>query len=185
MNRYQAVLGNDDYCTAKALPTRLLVAVGESECALHAVRYVGSVLQCAPDVLITLFHVLKPMPRGLLEHGGSENPDREAELSSRLKEDQETWIQREREAQCPTLERAQGLLMRAGFAESRVALKFGHEDNIANAILDEARNGHHDTIVVGRSGMSGTTRIFNSGITEHLLRDARGLVIWIITPSQR
>ncbi|UVT18604.1 MAG: universal stress protein [Nitrospira sp.] len=171
--------------SAKALPMRLLVAVGESERALHAVRYVGSLLQRRPDVIVTLFHVLKPMPRGLLEHGGSENPDMEAELSTRLKEDQETWKKQEREAQCPTLERAHELLMRAGFDKSRVALKFGHEDNIANAILDEARMGQHDTIVVGRTDTPGITRIFSSGITDHLLRDARGLVIWIITPRLR
>ena len=32
-----------------------------------------------PDVVVTLFHVLKPMPRELLEHGGSENPATEAD----------------------------------------------------------------------------------------------------------
>ncbi len=160
---------------------RILVAVDESENAWHAVRYVGSLLQQTPDVIVTLFHVLKPIPRGLLEHGGSENPDMEAVLSARLKEDQEAWVKQEREAQCPILERACDMLVRAGFEKRRVALKFGHEDDIANTILEEARKGHHDTIVVGRTSTSGITRIFGGDITDHLLRDAQGLAIWIIT----
>lgn len=160
---------------------RLLVAVDESEGTLRAVRYVGALVQHAPDASVTLFHVLKPIPRVLLEHGGSENPDMEAVLSARLREDQEAWVKQEREAQCPILERAREVLVRAGFDTSRVVLKFGHEDDIANAILEEANKGHHDTIVVGGTGTPGITRIFGGGITDQLLRDARGLAIWVIT----
>jgi nucleotide-binding universal stress UspA family protein len=61
-----------------------------------------------------------------------------------------------------------------------VTLKFGHEDDIAKTILEEARIGGHETIVLGRTGMSGIRRIFGGGITDHLLRDARGLALWII-----
>ncbi|MDK2745126.1 MAG: universal stress protein [Nitrospira sp.] len=160
---------------------RILVAVDESENALHAVRYVGSLLRQTPDVIVTLFHVLKPIPRGLLEHGGSENPHMEEVLSDRLREEREAWLRQEKEAECPILERACETLIRAGFDKSRVALKFGHEDDIATTILEETRKGHHDTIVVGRTGTTGITRIFGGGITDHLLRDAQDVAIWIIT----
>lgn len=159
---------------------RLLLAVDESENAMRAVRYVGSLFHRTPDVMVTLFHVLKPMPRVLLEHGGSENPDMEEALSARLREAQQAWVKQEREAECPILERACEALVRAGFDKSRVALKFGHEGDIAKTILEEARSGSHETIVVGRTGASGITRIFGGGITDHLLRDARGVALWII-----
>ena len=48
---------------------RILLAVDESENSHRVVQYVGSLLSRTPDVVVTLFHVLKPMPRGLLEHG--------------------------------------------------------------------------------------------------------------------
>ena len=64
--------------------------------------------------------------------------------------------------------------------KSRIVLKFGHEDDIANTILEEAKIGHHETIVLGRTGASGITRIFGGGITDRLMRDARGLALWII-----
>jgi nucleotide-binding universal stress UspA family protein len=159
---------------------RILLAVDESENSHRAVEYVGSFLRRTPDVTITLFHVLKPMPRELLEHGGSENPAAEAQLSARLHEDQEDWIQKERESECPILTKACETLTRSGFDTSHVALKFGHEDDIARNILEEARSGHHETIVVGRHGMSRIKRIFGGGVTEQLLRDAKGFAIWVV-----
>lgn len=159
---------------------RLLLAVDESENAMRAVRYVGSLLHHTPDVMVTLFHVLKPMPRALLEHGGSENPDTEEALSARLREEQKAWMKQEREAECPILERACEALVRVGFDKSRVTLKFGHEGDIAKTILEEAQTGRYGTIVVGRTGTSGITRIFGGGLTDHLLRHAKGLALWII-----
>lgn len=159
---------------------RLLLAVDDSDNAHRAVRYVGSLLGRTPDITVTLFHVLKPMPRGLLEHGGSENPATEEQLSARLREDREAWIRKEREAECPVLLKACETLAQSGFDTSRVTVKFGHEDDIAANILEEARSGQHDTIAVGRSGMSRITRMFGGGVTDRLLRDAKGFAIWII-----
>ncbi len=159
---------------------RILLAVDESENARRAVRYVGTLLRRTPDVTVTLFHVLKPMPRVLLEHGGSENPVVEERLSAGLRHDQEAWIRKEREAECVVLKNACEILTQSGFDTSRVALKFGHDDGVAANILEEARSGRHETIAVGRSGTSGIKRIFGGGVTDQLLRDAKGFAIWIV-----
>jgi nucleotide-binding universal stress UspA family protein len=159
---------------------RLLLAVDDSENALSAARYVGSLLKCTPDVTVTLFHVLKPMPRILLEHGGSENPATEEQLSARLHEDQEAWIRKQREAESHVLQKACETLAKSGFDPNRVVLKFGHEDDVAANILEEARHGRHDTIVVGRHGKTRITRLFGGGVTDRLLRDAKGFAIWVV-----
>src|SRR5687768_15085461 len=150
---------------------RILVAIDESESSSRAVKYVGSLLHRTPDVAVTLFHVLKPMPRGLLEHGGSENPNAEAKLSEQLRTEQEAWIRQEAERECPFLIKAFEALTRSGFDRSRVALRIGHEDDIARNILEEAQNGRHETIVVGRHGSSGVKRLFGGGVTDQLLRE--------------
>lgn len=159
---------------------RILLAVDESENSHRVVRYVGSLLRRTPDVAVTLFHVLKPMPRELLEHGGSENPAAEAQLSAQLHDEQEAWIRKERESECHVLKKACETLTRSGFDTSRVALKFGYEDDIARNILEEARSGHHETIAVGRHGTSRINRIFGGGVTDQLLRDAKGFAIWVV-----
>lgn len=159
---------------------RILLAVDESENSHRVVQYVGSFLRRTPDAVITLFHVLKPMPRRLLEHGGSENPAVEAQLSVQLRNEQDAWIRKERELECHVLKQACETLAQSGFDMSRVVVKYGHDDDIARNILEEARSGHHDTIVVGRQGISRIKQIFGGGTADYLLHAAKGFAIWVV-----
>ncbi|MDH5670053.1 MAG: universal stress protein, partial [Nitrospira sp.] len=59
-------------------------------------------------------------------------------------------------------------------------LKFGHENDIAHTILDEAGSGGYGTIVVTRHGSNGIKRFFGGGITDQLLRDATGFTLWVV-----
>jgi len=159
---------------------RILLAVDESENSHRAIEYVGSLLHRTPEVAVTLFHVLKPMPRELLEHGGSENPTAEAQLGEQLRNEQDAWIRKEEESESHVLKKACDTLTQFGFDRSQVALKIGHEDDIAGNILEEARNGKHETIVVGRHGTSRVKRLFGGGVTDQLLRNAKGFAIWVV-----
>ncbi len=160
--------------------SQILVAVDDSTHAARALRYVGTLLRDTRDVQITLFHVLKPMPRGLLEHGGSENPEVEHRLACSLRKQQEDWIKSESLMEYPILANALGVLERTGFPLDRVTLKFGYKDDIAHNILEEARNGGYGTIVVARHGSNGFNRFFSGGITDKLLRDATGFTLWVM-----
>ena len=51
-----------------SIRSRILIAIDDSEHSAKALRYVGTLLREARDVPVTLFHVLQPMPRGLMEH---------------------------------------------------------------------------------------------------------------------
>jgi nucleotide-binding universal stress UspA family protein len=160
--------------------TRILVAVDDSEHSERALRYVGTLLRDSRDVHITLFHVLKPMPRELLEHGGSEDPRVEVRLAKELLQDQENWVRTESAIEYPILVKALEVVGSTGFPLDRVTLKFGHEDNIVHNVLDEARHGGFGTIVVSRHGATGLKRFFGGGITDHLLRDASGFTLWVV-----
>jgi hypothetical protein len=84
---------------------------------------------------------MKPMPRGLLEHGGSEEPGAENRLARDLRKEQEDWIRSESLIEYPILAKALKVLERTGFHLDRVTLKFGYEDDIGRNTLEEARNG--------------------------------------------
>jgi hypothetical protein len=64
--------------------SRILVAVDDSEHSARALRGVGTLLRDARNVQVTLFHMLRPMPRELLEHGGSESPGEEVRMATEL-----------------------------------------------------------------------------------------------------
>jgi nucleotide-binding universal stress UspA family protein len=163
-----------------AIISRILIAVDDSEHSARALRYVGTLLREARDVQVTLFHVLKPMPRELLEHGGSEDPVEEVRLATELQQDQENWVRAEGVMEHPILVQARELFGKTGFPLDRVTLKFGHEDDIAHTILDEARTGGYGTIVISRQGSNGLKRFFGGGITDQLLRDASGYTLWVV-----
>ena len=157
-------------------PLKILAAVDGSERSQRVVRYVGSVLADHPDAWVTLFHVLRPLPRELLEHGGSDNPIRGAQLSIQLRLEQDAGYSQEREAQRGILASARNRLTQAGIPSDRILLKFGYEEDIARNIREEAQAGGYGTVVVGRSGPSRTSRFFGGGITDHLLSQGTGRV---------
>lgn len=143
-------------------------------------HYVGSLLRDTRDVGVTLFHALKPMPRELMEHGGSEDPDVEDRLGAQLRKEQQEWVRSEGALEYPILLKALERLGQTGFPIEHVTMKFGHERDIADTIIDEARTGGYGTVVVTRQGTSGAKRLFGNGIADRLLRDLSGVAIWVL-----
>jgi len=158
----------------------ILIAVDDSDESARALHYVGSLLRDIRDVNVTLFHVLNPMPRELMEHGGSENPETEHHLGEQLRKDQEEWIRTEGAIEYPILVTAMERLGQTGFPLDHVTLKLGHERDIADSIMDEARAGGYGTVVVTRYGPTGTKRLFSSRITDRLVRDLSGVALWVL-----
>src|SRR5215831_13760314 len=150
--------------TTSTSSNKILVAVDDSDQAVRAVQYVGSLLRDTHNVGVTLFHVLKPMPRELMEHGGSENPEIEDHLGVQLRKDQEDWVRTEGAIEYPILLKALERLGQTGFPIDRVTLKFGN----------------YGTIVVSRHETSGVKRLFGNGITDRLLREVSGVAIWVL-----
>jgi nucleotide-binding universal stress UspA family protein len=101
-------------------------------------------------------------------------------LQDALKKEQTQWNRSQQEAECPYLLKAREALGQAGFPLDRIDLKFGHEDDIAQSILEEAQRGGYSTVAVGRYGTSKRKRLFGGGVTDQLLREATGIAVWVV-----
>ncbi len=167
--------------SSHTLSKNLLIAVDDSNESVRAVQYVGTLLRDSRDVNVTLFHVLNPMPRELMEHGGSEDPETEHRLGEQLRKDQDEWVRAEGALEYPILVNALEQLGQTGFPLDHVTLKLGHERDIADSILDEAKAGGYGTIVLSPHGPPGTKRLFSNRITDRLLRDLSGVVVWVLS----
>ncbi len=159
---------------------RILIAIDGSDNAHRTVMYAGRILRDSKDAEITLFHVLKPLPKSLLEHGGSDNPIMENRLSEKLQQDQEAWLAHERELESPVVKQARQALRLSGFDPDRAQVKFDQDEDVPRAILETARRNGYETIVVGRRGESSRKDGLTGKVTEKLLHGAMGLTIWVV-----
>lgn len=162
---------------------KIMIAVEASRGSLDTVTYVSRMMGGRKDLHIRLFHVLPPVPPGLLEFGGSEDPREEASLSARLKEAQQRWLDEAERSARQSLETAVTLLVDHGFAGHQVSTELSssvHEPDIVQAIWEAARKWECGTIVVGRHTLPWLRELFSRHVGEELVRKAQGFAVWVV-----
>jgi nucleotide-binding universal stress UspA family protein len=163
----------------------LLLVVDASPSSKAAVEYVAEVLGHRRGFQVCLAHFLPPLPPILLEFGGSENPEKEKQLDTQLRRDQQQWIDTARKKAEPALNWAQGRLRRAGLPASSLTRQFSdpadEQDSASQEILDQARRNGCRTIVAGRRSLSWFRRITDGkDLAEQLVEQGKNLTVWIV-----
>lgn len=169
----------------KSGQNRLLLVVDDSLSSKAAAEYVANVLGHRRGFQVCLAHVLPPLPPILLEFGGSENPDKERQLDSQLRKDQQQWIETARKKAEPALNSARVRLRQAGLPAASLATQFSdpadEQASASQEILDQARRNGCRTIVVGRRSLSWFRRITGGkDLAEQLVEQGKNLTIWIV-----
>ncbi len=163
--------------------TRLLVVRDESVASRRAIRYVGKFVGKRKAFRICLVHVLPPLPPVLLEHGGSEDPAKEARLEAELKVAQHRWISTAKKACEKGLHEDLVVLRKARISPRTVSTAFcepGEGRETADAILHMARGRRCRTVVVGRKSISWFHELFSHDLSEELLRRGKGFCVWAV-----
>lgn len=140
---------------------RLLVPVDFSDCSLDALEYAVIVAQRAKASL-TLLHVMEPVSYGLdftLPHPDKRERMREA-ITSRL----------------------DGLV--SALASTQVTADYLLRGGLPNdSILEAARTGSADLIVMGTHGRRGLSHVFYGSVAESVLRQAHCPVLTVRSPK--
>jgi len=163
--------------------TRLLVVVDDSAASRRAVKYVAKFVRKRRGFRICLVHVLPPLPPELLEHGGSEDPAKEARLEVDLKAEQHRWVSAAKNTSQKSVDEARATLRKAGISAGTVQALFcepGEGSDTADAILDMARGCHCRTVIVGRQSVSWLHELFSQELSEELLRRGKEFCVWAI-----
>src|ERR1700720_426593 len=100
--------------------TSLLVILDDSAASKRAVKYVGKIVGKRKGIRIFLLHVLPPLPPELVEHGGAENPGKEAGVDVNQKAEQNRRISLSNKASQKRLDEARALLRIAGVSAETV-----------------------------------------------------------------
>jgi nucleotide-binding universal stress UspA family protein len=165
------------------MTTRLLVLVDESPASKRAVSYVARMVGRRRGFQLCLAHLLPPLPAGLMEFRGAENPDEEQRLDAALKASQRRWMVAAKEAAHSVFAGACAMLHAAGVPAKAVETRFFDPTNgasVAERIIHLARSRKCGTVVVGREAVSWFRELVRGDLAEELVRSGKGVTIWVV-----
>jgi nucleotide-binding universal stress UspA family protein len=162
---------------------RLLVVLDESAASRRTVAYLGKMVGRHRDLQLCLAHVLPPLPPGLLESAGDEDPQPGRRQQARLKTRQQRWLLAAKRTAQQTFARAQAALRKVGVPARALDVQFfGALDgrSAADRILALARASRCRTVVVGRESLSWFRELLRGDLAGELVRRADGFTIWVV-----
>jgi nucleotide-binding universal stress UspA family protein len=161
----------------------VIIALDTSDASVRAVRYVADTLGLRKDLRVYLLHVLPPIPPELLEFGGSENPQKEEDLTKELRREQSEWVARAKQEVGPIFDRVKTILGKAGVSPDVVHREFStsiHRPDVARDVLEAAHKWKCSTVVAGRHSFPWLKEHLGHHVGEDLIRKGQGFAIWII-----
>jgi nucleotide-binding universal stress UspA family protein len=160
---------------------RILIAVDRSTASRHAVEYVSEIVSGQCGLHVSLLHL--ELPPRMLEWGGSEDADVEAKVEAKR---ERAYLRMEDKAVAKgraLLQPLEAMLSKKGIDVAGLLVEFEEpldKKNIADKILDTARDHNCGTIVVGRHSFSGLQRLFQHHVGEELVREGQKITIWVV-----
>src|SRR3989442_11825920 len=143
----------------------ILIAVDDSEASYRAVTYVGSIMRGCEGFRVCLLHALPPLPRELLEFGGSGDPQHEEREEMHLHTEQARWSEAAAQAAEPVFTRAKQILhaahVPADAVEPQIVDTVNNQDIVLN-MHETAHAPHCGPVVVSRQAHHHLTPLTSS-----------------------
>lgn len=158
---------------------KVLIAVDGSRNSLRAVEYAGQVFAPNPEARLLLFQILPAISRMNLDKEEIKNID--ARKVERPDLAGLYWRLEDEEEMNQFFAEAKDLLVQAGLKPKQIKSKFGvKKGEIADAILEEVEFGNHDTLILGRRGLSRVREFFLGSVSTKVVREARGCAVCVV-----
>ena len=130
---------------------KMLIAIDDSPNATKAVEYVAQQFAGAADLEVELVHVLPNLPAIFWDEGHI--------LSEGEKQDRkkvvDKWIADRKAKMAPAFKKAIDILTGKGMKPQQITTKsLSDSTDVAESILEEAKDGGYMTIVVGRRSIT-------------------------------
>lgn len=161
---------------------RILVAIDGSPCDLKAVEYVSRYFSGAADLQVVLFHVLPYVPAGFWDDGhiltGGEREERKKVIDK--------WMANQAERLGPVFREAAEVLAAGGIPREQVSVKSVSDSaDIAESIIEEARTGEYQMLVMGRCGRSSASRFLLGSVTSKVISRGAGIPLCVVEQEDR
>ena len=150
---------------------QILLAYDNSQQALRAVEYVGQMFGQVDNVKVIIFGVYDKVP----EHD-MEDTVFTGQVRARI-----SVLEREKEKGRDNLEDAKKILVRKGFSEDQVKVKYVEKKkSVAKDIIDEVKAGGYGTVVLGRKGVSNLTGMLFGSVSSGVIGNLVGATICVV-----
>jgi nucleotide-binding universal stress UspA family protein len=156
---------------------KMLIAIDGSQCAMRAVDYAGRQFSSNRDLRITLLHVLPYPPAPFWDDGHILSEVEKAARNSVI----EKWLVNQRAKLEPLFKEAVDLLIGKGIGPEQIEKKsISDSTDVAASILEEARDGGYQTLLLGRCGLSASKRFLMGSVTTKVVNNGSGIAICIV-----
>jgi len=130
---------------------KILLAMDGSEDALMGASYAARMLAKRKDIVVTILHIQT-----------DESIKNEKEINEMI-------------------DFARHLLVEAGIPEKSIAIQIGKETaGVARDILDAVKAGGHDTVILGRRGLSRTQQLLFGSVSNKVVKNANNCTVWVV-----
>jgi nucleotide-binding universal stress UspA family protein len=156
-----------------------LIAVDGSRNSLRAVEYAGRVFAPNPEARLVLYHILPAISRMNLDKKEIKAID--ARKAERPDLAGFYWQLEDEEKISKFFAQATKVLVQEGVQPEQIKSKFSvKKGEIADAILEEVKLGHYETLVLGRRGISRVKEVFQGSLSTKVVREARGCAVCVV-----
>jgi len=156
---------------------KVLIAIDDSPSAMKAVEYVAQQFAGTKVLQIGLVHVLPNLPAIFWDEGhilsGEEKKERQNVVDK--------WLTGRKARMEPLFLKAVEMLTAKGMSVGQIQTKsISDSTDVAESILEEAKDFGYQTIVLGRHNSSQGKRLFMGSITNKVITQGSGMAITIV-----
>ena len=155
---------------------KLLIAIDDSPNAFRAVEYVAQQFAGTGDLEIELVHVLPNLPAIFWDEGHI--------LSAEEKKDRkkvvDKWLADRKARMEPVFKKAIDALICKGISPRQITTKsLSDSTDVAESILEEAKDGGYQTIVVARRSIASGKHMLMGSVTNRIITLGSGVAVII------
>jgi nucleotide-binding universal stress UspA family protein len=156
---------------------KILIAIDDSPNATKAVEYVAQQFAGAADLEVGLVHVLPNLPAIFWDEGHI--------LSEEEKHDRkkvvDKWIADRKVKMAPAFKKAIDMLTGKGMKPQQITTKsLSDSTDVAESILEEAKDGGYLTIVVGRRSITSGKHPLIGSVSSKIVAQGSGVAVTIV-----
>lgn len=156
---------------------KMLIAIDDSKNAMKAVEYAGQQFSGLGDLQITLLHVLPNLPAIFWDEGHILSEQEKAERKKVV----DKWLSDRKSKMEPIFHMATEALIGTGIKTQQIQTKsISDSTDVAQSILEEARDGGYHTIIVGRRGAAGGKHTLIGSVTSKIINQGSGIAVTVV-----